>query len=222
MKERPMTELRLQYDSSLVHYGKDMLPYYTPSSLRTSTEQEMRKEYTRLRDIAMKRVNRLNNGMWSGSEVAQQYKNGFATLKEIADNGTDGKTIEAKLRQNLAHVSQFLNAKSSTAYDQEILLAKRIEGIEASGYGDILPKGKSAQIAFFHLLSKIQTEYSQNLFYLIARTDSHPHLVEMVVNNGELEKAAKKAGIEELINRIKQEVAEKQVRQKKPRKRKKK
>ena len=61
--------------------------WYTPSNLLSKTvpEKEIRAEYTRLRDIAQKRVKRLAESEWSVSRAFQKYKSGFRKLADIKD-----------------------------------------------------------------------------------------------------------------------------------------
>ena len=81
---------------------------YTPFALETWPDKELRKEYTRLRDIAQKRIKRLSQDPISGtSDIYKEFAAGFPTLKSI---GTDRKTLE----QAMADVARFVRAKEST------------------------------------------------------------------------------------------------------------
>lgn len=64
---RDETRLKWEYDD------------YTPEVLRSGKfgEKEMRAEYTRLRDIAQKRLKRFEGGEWERSETYQQFKHDF-------------------------------------------------------------------------------------------------------------------------------------------------
>lgn len=59
--------------------------WYTPAHLlsKTVTQSEIRKEYTRLRDIAQKRIKRLGQSEFKDTEAYQKYKQGFPKLKDI-------------------------------------------------------------------------------------------------------------------------------------------
>lgn len=81
---------------------------YTPYALESWPDKQMRKEYTRLRDIAQKRIKRLSEDPISGtSDVYKEFAGGFPTLKAMRG---DRKALE----QALADVARFVRAKGST------------------------------------------------------------------------------------------------------------
>lgn len=81
---------------------------YTPFALETWPDKELRKEYTRLRDIAQKRLKRLSQDPISGtSDVYKEFAGGFPTIKAMRG---DQKALE----QALADVARFVRSKEST------------------------------------------------------------------------------------------------------------
>ena len=81
---------------------------YTPYALESWPDSQMRKEYTRLRDIARKRLNRLSQDPISGtSDVYKEFAGGFPTIKSMRG---DRKALE----QALADVARFIRSKEST------------------------------------------------------------------------------------------------------------
>lgn len=81
---------------------------YTPYALESWPDSQMRKEYTRLRDIAQKRIKRLSKDPVSGtSDVYKEFAGGFPTLKAMRG---DRKALE----QALADVARFVRSKGST------------------------------------------------------------------------------------------------------------
>lgn len=65
--------------------------WYTPLNLEKKVDQsEVRREYTRLRDIAQKRLKRLENAAirdnvdWTKTEIYKQYKKGVPKLSTIS------------------------------------------------------------------------------------------------------------------------------------------
>lgn len=81
---------------------------YTPYALESWPYSEMRKEYTRLRDIAQKRLKRLSQDPISGtSDVYKEFAWGFPTIKSMRG---DQKALE----QALADVARFVRTKEST------------------------------------------------------------------------------------------------------------
>lgn len=90
---------------------------YTPYALLVKlgkeeiTEKDLRKEYTRLRNIAQKRVARLKADplLKHLENVKDAISTGFPTLKEIGKSST-------ALAGNLASVRAFLGKEESTVY----------------------------------------------------------------------------------------------------------
>ena len=81
---------------------------YTPYALESWPDSQMRKEYTRLRDIAQKRLKRLSQDPISGtSDVYKEFSGGFPTIKAMRG---DRKAME----QALADVARFVRSKGST------------------------------------------------------------------------------------------------------------
>ena len=81
---------------------------YTPYALESWPDSQMRKEYTRLRDIAQKRLKRLSQDPISGtSDVYKEFAGGFPTIKAMRG---DRKALE----QALADVARFVRSKEST------------------------------------------------------------------------------------------------------------
>lgn len=88
---------------------KPSLRYREDIDIRT-----LQKEYTRMRDIAQKRVKRME-----GKEEAQEtYKNwigrGFKTIKEIKEASRGSIEFRDLLIHNLGRVSNFLTARSGS------------------------------------------------------------------------------------------------------------
>lgn len=59
---------------------------YTPEELINIDERELRKEYTRLRDIAQKRLKRLKDSGYGDTDTVRHFKNGVVPkLSELTD-----------------------------------------------------------------------------------------------------------------------------------------
>lgn len=81
---------------------------YTPYALESWPEKELRKEYSRLRDIAMKRLKRLSKDPIAGtSDIYKEFSAGFPTLKEIGN-------MRFLLEQQMADVARFVRTEGST------------------------------------------------------------------------------------------------------------
>ena len=81
---------------------------YTPYALESWPEKELRKEYSRLRDIAMKRLKRLSKDPIAGtSDIYKEFSAGFPTLKEIGN-------MRFLLERQMADVARFVRSEGST------------------------------------------------------------------------------------------------------------
>ena len=86
--------------------------WYTPSEIKAKLEaggdlkREVRKEYTRLRDIAQKRIKRLAKAGYTDTEVYQRNYKHYPKLKSIKS--------DSELAQRLSDLSRFVASKSST------------------------------------------------------------------------------------------------------------
>lgn len=90
----------------------------TPKELR-----EFRNEYTRMRDAAQKRLNRLGQE-FPDSKTYQSHRKGFAKLKDIP---------KEKLGEAFSELGKFLKAKRSTVSGQKEIKAKTINTFQAQG-----------------------------------------------------------------------------------------
>lgn len=100
---------------------------YTPYALESWPDSQMRKEYTRLRDIAQKRLKRLSQDPISGtSDVYKEFSGGFPTIKAMRG---DRKALE----QALADVARFVRSKGSTVGGarEEFKQKMKVGGIDA-------------------------------------------------------------------------------------------
>lgn len=80
---------------------------YTPAGLETWPEKELRAEYTRLRDIAQKRIKRLSQDpIAQTSSVYREFEHGFPRMRDILSRGG--------LERAMADVARFVRARSST------------------------------------------------------------------------------------------------------------
>lgn len=81
---------------------------YTPYALETWPDKELRQEYTRLRDIAQKRLKRLSQDPIRGtSDIYKEFSSSFPTLKSLRG---DRKALE----RAMADVARFVRSKEST------------------------------------------------------------------------------------------------------------
>lgn len=84
----------------------------------------MKKEYTRMRDIAQKRIKRLGQSEFKGSKAFQTHFNGFAKLKSLDLRD---------LPKAFSELSKFVEAKGSTVTGQKQIREKTIKTWQKQG-----------------------------------------------------------------------------------------
>lgn len=99
---------------------------YNPQGLQRYDERTLRKEYTRLRDIAQKRLKRMGGSMFERSETYRQNVDQFEKTRDI-------KTA-SQLRQNLTQLARFVMAESSTIQGQKAIMQRGIASWREKGY----------------------------------------------------------------------------------------
>lgn len=105
---------------------------YTPYALESWPTKELRKEYTRLRDIAQKRIKRLGLDPVAGtSDIYKEFSGGFPTLKGI---GKDRQALE----QAMADVSRFVRSEGSTVGGAKAAFKRKTSagGLDISGISE--------------------------------------------------------------------------------------
>lgn len=106
--------------------------WYTPSEIKAkleaggSLEKEVRKEYTRLRDISQKRLKRLAAAGYTNTDVYQKNVNHYPKLKDI-------KT-KSELAQRLSDLSRFVGSSQSIVTGIKAREQKILETLKESGY----------------------------------------------------------------------------------------
>lgn len=78
----------------------------------------MRKEYTKMRDIAQKRIQRLGKSEFSESKAYTEHRTGFKKLSEIDT---------ANFAKAFSELSKFVTAKASSVSGQKAIRQKTIE-----------------------------------------------------------------------------------------------
>lgn len=140
--------------------------------------REVRREYTRQRDIASKRLARLSNSEFADSEFTNKYQQGFPKLSDIGGN-------KRELAHALADVNRFLNSKGSTIKGQTKMRDERIATLHAHGY-DFVTKENYKE--FTQLMSRASEMGLSKAF----GSDTVAELVKKLPensNNAQIEKA---------------------------------
>lgn len=104
--------------------------WYTPSNLKAmldnGKEKEVRKEYTRLRDISQKRLKRLAEAGYTDTEVYQRNYQHYPKLKDIKS--------KSELAQRLSDLSRFVGSSQSTVKGIKERSKKTLEALQEHGY----------------------------------------------------------------------------------------
>ena len=107
--------------------------WYTPSNIKAMLEgdkglqSEVRKEYTRLRDISQKRLKRLAKAGYTDTEVYRRNVKHYPKLKDIKS--------KSELAQRLSDLSRFVASKQSTVSGIKEKERKALESLSEHGYG---------------------------------------------------------------------------------------
>lgn len=104
---------------------------YTPTNLNKLlkadvTKAQVRSEYSRLRGIAMKRLNRLQEADMDDTQAYLRNYKHYPKLKDIKTN--------QELAGRLSDLSRFIQAKASTVSGQKAIRAKSIATLHEHGY----------------------------------------------------------------------------------------
>ena len=96
---------------------------YYPYRLEQMDERALRKEYTRLRKIANKRLARLQASKYKDSELAKEYAGGFEILANVAD-----------LPRELTVLSRFVASERSSITGLQRIEKQSISTLHQHGY----------------------------------------------------------------------------------------
>ena len=108
-------------------YEKD---WYAPVFLRhlmdTGSEAQIRKEYTRLRDIAQKRLKRLEKAGYADTDVYKRNIKHYPVLSDIKSKN--------ELSSRLSDLARFVSSQRSTVKGLKEIKKKSLETLHEHGY----------------------------------------------------------------------------------------
>lgn len=96
---------------------------YYPYRLEQIDERALRKEYTRLRKIANKRLARLQASEYKETDLAKEYAGGFALLADVKD-----------LPRELTQLARFVASEKSSVTGLKRIDKQTIETLQEHGY----------------------------------------------------------------------------------------
>lgn len=109
--------------------------FYLPENIRKQYKDDpgmVRKEYTRLRDIAQKRLKRMASSEWGTSQIYRRNVDAFPKLKDIK-SGTH-------LSYVLADLSRFVSSPQSTLSGLRARRTKAIDTLHEHGFDFVTPE----------------------------------------------------------------------------------
>jgi hypothetical protein len=119
---------------------KYMRDVYTPEGAKSLTDRNLRKEYSRLRSIAQKRLQRFEGTEWTDSEVYKTNKDLFKPLSEIKS--------DRELRHLFSDVARFTISATGSVSGLERQRRLAIETLHDRNY-DFVNKGNFKEFAEF-------------------------------------------------------------------------
>lgn len=126
---------------------------YTPYKMKKMSESEIRREYSKLRSVANKRLTRLNKqGLGMTGRTGYQ----FPTIKDIEESN------RIDVRSKLADVSKWLRDPRSSVTGEKEFIKDFQEMFIEKGYGDLV-KNVEQIYQTIEFLEDIRSEYSNRL-----------------------------------------------------------
>ncbi len=96
------------------------------------TEAEMRREYSRLREIAQKRLGRMGESEFARSATYERNVGQFPKLSAYTEKGRI--TRKAEFSRRFAQLARFVESPLSTSRGQKAAQKQQIERLHESGY----------------------------------------------------------------------------------------
>ena len=100
--------------------------FYTPIGSQDATDKQLRQEYSRLRSISRKRLERMRGTEWQESQQYKWNQEKYKPLSEVKS--------KAELSYLLMEVSKFVTAKTSSIKGLENQRKQSIQSMHERGY----------------------------------------------------------------------------------------
>lgn len=175
-------EMRLQ---KVLKYDEQVYtPSYVKNALSTGSKTEvkaLRKEYSRLRSIAEKRLARLKASEFVDSQIVREFDGRFKTLKEMK--------ASFDLAYGLSNLRRFLGRKASTVSGQRDTKLRTIETFHRHGFLDINEENFDETVELISAYREAHVKYDlEKIAYVVKfrkqLKDANPDL-----NNADLDTA---------------------------------
>lgn len=145
MSRRKRSERKLPYSKKY--------ELYTPIKMENMTEAALKSEYSRMRSVANKRLQRLESA-GIGKRALEGYR--FPTIAQIQSSS------KSTVASELASVSRWLNDYRSTLTGERQFLQEFKEMMESKGYGSLVDTPEDVYNVV-ELLDDLRDRYSNDL-----------------------------------------------------------
>lgn len=121
---------------------------YNPQGLTRYTEKELRKEYTRLRAVAQKRLNRLMSSEFHDTQTVAYNAGRYIPLAGVQSEG--------ELRHLLTDLASFLLSEASTVTGQRNILRRHVETWQEKGFHWVNEKNIRGFLDFLEYVKSVE------------------------------------------------------------------
>lgn len=121
---------------------------YNPIGLKSRTEKELRKEYSRLRSIARKRLERMTGTEFTRSETYKYNVGRFKQLQDISSN--------VELRHLTVDLARFLLAESGSLVGQKEIKIRTIQRFHNAGFKFVDSENYWDWLDFLHYVREME------------------------------------------------------------------
>lgn len=152
---------------------------YHPQALQEGySEKELRREYSRLRSVARKRLERFEGSEFEDSNVYRYNKGKYVPLSQVSNKG--------ELVHLLSDVARFLTAEAGSVSGQRVIRNKAIATWNDKGY-DWINKSNYAAFARFLEFARefVGQPYMEKAAELFRQADDQGVPVEQIKSNFE-------------------------------------
>lgn len=132
---------------------------FNPTTLKSLELSDLKKIYSEKRDIAQKRIKRLQKSDFKKTNAALAYKSGVPTLKSIRAESEKDKELEKNiLVYELSKLQNFLGNKYSKVSELKKTRDKAIDTLHKHGYDFVTKSNYNEFIDFMNYLHNTQLD----------------------------------------------------------------
>lgn len=165
----------------MARYVKFTFPisaYHPQALLEGYSEKELRREYSRLRSVARKRLERFAGSEFEDSNVYRYNKGKYVPLSQVSNKG--------ELVHLLSDVARFLTAEGGSVSGQRAIRAKAISTWNEKGYTWINKSNYAAFARFLEFAREfVGQPYMEKAAELFRQADDQGVPVEQIKSNFE-------------------------------------